>query len=154
MQHCVVIADDDPAVITLVRMRLEMARYTVVVTHNALSALEMVRAKKPVAVILDVQMPGGGALPGGLSALAEIKADPQLSGVPVMMLTGERNAEIVLQAMTGGADDYMVKPFIPDTLLERLERMIRAANGDQKKTGPMMWGEPAKAASAAVTWEL
>jgi len=156
MQHCVVIADDDPTVIGLVRLRLEMGRYNVVVTHNAVTALEMVRAKKPVAVILDVQMPGGGSLPGGLSALAGIKADPQLANVPVMMLTGERNAEIVLQAMTGGADDYMVKPFHPDTLLERLERMIRASGGEgHKKSGAMAWGEPpAAVAASAVTWEL
>jgi len=84
-------------------------------------------------VILDVQMPGGG----GLSALAKIKADPQLSGLPVMMLTGERNTETVMQAMDGGADDYMVKPFLPDALLQRVSRLI-----DRSSKAP------------AATWEL
>ena len=83
----------------------------------------MVRTKSPAAVILDVQMPGGG----GLSALSKIKSDPKTSKLPVMMLTGERDAETVMQAMDGGADDYMVKPFHPDMLLERLSRLVSKA---------------------------
>jgi DNA-binding response OmpR family regulator len=140
MQRCIVIADDDPTIINLVKLRLEMARYTVVATHDANAALDMVRSSEPVAVILDVRMPGGG-----LAALAEIKSDPRLNKLPVMMLTGERGAEIVLEAMTGGADDYMVKPFHPDVLLERLMRLI--------KSSTMVWGEPVAAADpAGMAW--
>jgi len=69
-------------------------------------------------------MPGGG----GLSALSRIKEDPEIGTVPVMMMTGERNAETVLQAMEGGADDYLVKPFRPDVLLQRVSRLV-AKNG-------------------------
>src|ERR1700733_4490994 len=110
MNRCIVIADDDPNVVSLLKLRLGMAQYDVVATNDAVAAMAMVRARSPAAVILDVQMPGGG----GLSALTKIKSDPELSGVAVMMLTGERNAEIVMQAMGSGADDYMVKPFNPD----------------------------------------
>jgi DNA-binding response OmpR family regulator len=141
MQRCIVIADDDPTIINIVKLRLGLARYDVVATADAVAALAMVRAKEPVAVILDVQMPGGGPLPGGLSALARIKADSQMARLPVMMLTGERNPEIVMQAMTGGADDYMIKPFNPDILLERIVRLV--------KSSAMVWGQP-----AAATWEL
>ena len=59
-----------------------------------------------------------------MSALSKIKADPKTSKVPVMMLTGERDAVTVMQAMDGGADDYMLKPFDPDTLLERISRLV------------------------------
>ena len=123
MQKCIVIADDDPNIIQLVKMRLSMAHYTVVATNDAVAAVAMVKSKDPVAVILDVQMPGGG----GLSALSKIKADPKTSKLPVMMLTGERNAETVMLAMEGGADDYMVKPFLPDVLLERVSRLVSKA---------------------------
>lgn len=139
MQRCIVIADDDPTIISLVRLRLEMAHYDVVATNDAVAALAMVRARNPVAVILDIQMPGGG----GLSALSKIKADPLMNKLPVMMLTGERGTETVVQAMTGGADDYMVKPFNPDVLLGRVARLV--------KTSAMVWGQPA---AAATTWEL
>jgi DNA-binding response OmpR family regulator len=142
MQRCVVIADDDPTIISLVQLRLGLARYNVVATNDAVAAVAMVRAKEPIAVILDVQMPGGG----GLSALAKIKADPQMRNLPVMILTGERNPETVMEAMSGGADDYMVKPFNPDALLERLSRLV--------KSSTMVWGEALPAAVPAATWEL
>ena len=145
MERCIVIADDDPITISLVKLRLGMARYDVVGTTDAVAALALVRAKEPVAVILDVQMPGGGSQPGGLAALAQIKADPRLNKLPVMMLTGERNTEIVMHAMTGGADDYMVKPFDPDTLLERVARLV--------KSSTMVWDYRPAAATAA-TWEI
>src|ERR1700722_2751067 len=133
MNRCIVVADDDPTIVSLVKLRLELAQYDVVGTNDAVAAVAMVRAKMPAAVILDVQMPGGG----GLSALARIKSDPQLSGLPVMMLTGERNTETVMLAMDGGADDYMVKPFLPDALVQRLSRLI-----DRSSKAP------------AATWEL
>jgi len=123
MQKCIVVADDDPNITQLLKLRLSMANYTVISTHDAEAAVAMVKYKDPVAVILDVQMPGGG----GLSALSQIKADPKTSKLPVMMLTGERNAETVMLAMEGGADDYMVKPFLPDVLFERVSRMVSKA---------------------------
>ena len=120
MQGCIVVADDDPVIIDLVKLRLGFAQYDVVAVYEAGGVLAMVRAKRPLLLILDVQMPGGG----GLSALSKIKADPQTSAVPVMMLTGERNPETVLLAMEGGADDYLVKPFDPDALLRRVSRLV------------------------------
>lgn len=143
MQRCIVIADDDPTIINLVKLRLGMARYNVIATSDAQAALAMVRAREPVAVILDVQMPGGG----GMSALSKIKSDPRMSNLPVMMLTGERNPETVMEAMTSGASDYMVKPFNPDTLLERVTRLV--------KSSAMVWGQPSVAtAPAGGIWEL
>lgn len=118
MPGCIVVADDDPAIIDLVKLRLDMAQYEVVATHDAAAALAMVRARHPALVILDVRMPGGG-----LSALSQIKTDPEIRTIPVMMLTGERNPETVLLAMQGGADDYVVKPFHPDALLQRVSRL-------------------------------
>jgi DNA-binding response OmpR family regulator len=143
MQRCIVIADDDPTIISLVKLRLGMARFNVISTNDAVAALAMVRAREPVAVILDVQMPGGG----GLSALSKIKSDPLMANLPVMMLTGERNPETVVEAMTGGASDYMVKPFNPDVLLERVSRLV--------KSSAMVWREPPLAIEpAGATWEL
>ena len=133
MNRCIVIADDDPTVVSLVRLRLELSQYDVLATNDAVAVMAMVRAKAPAMVILDVQMPGGG----GLSALARIKSDPQLNSMPVMMLTGERGAETVMQAMGNGADDYMVKPFRPDVLAQRVSRLIERS-----------------AKACAATWEI
>ncbi len=132
MGRCIVVADDDPTVVSLVKMRLGLAQYTVVTAEDSEQALAMVRAKDPIAVILDVQMPGGG----GLSVLSKLKTDPKTCALPVMMLTGERNAETVLQAMDAGADDYMVKPFLPDILAERVSLLVSKA---AKAHAPATW---------------
>jgi len=124
MKRRVIVADDDPTIVSLVALRLGVARYDVMSAGDADGALAMARTTMPDVVILDVQMPGGG----GLGALARLKADPDLCRLPVMMLTGERNAATVLQAMDGGADDYMVKPFNPDLLLERVSRLADRAS--------------------------
>ncbi|HEX2760755.1 MAG TPA: response regulator [Rhizomicrobium sp.] len=134
MKRCIVIADDDPIIVDLVKLRLGMARFRVVSTRDAATAMEMVRTEQPVAVILDVQMPGSG-----LAALAKIKADPETAKLPVMMLTGERNPQTVMTAMNSGADDYMVKPFNPDALLERVSRLVKLStmNWDKALPGPV-----------------
>ena len=143
MKRCVVVADDDPIIIDLVKLRLGLANYHVLTTGDATAAVALARRHEPVAVILDVQMPGGSAtLPGGLRALETIKSDPDLKNLPVMMLTGERTTDTVMQAMTGGANDYMVKPFSPDALLERVSRMV--------KSSAMQWRTPTPAA----VWEI
>lgn len=121
MKKRIVVADDDPTIVTLVSLRLESDEYEVCAAPSGDEALKAIRAQPTDAAILDVQMPGTG----GLATLEQIKSDPAIAGTPVMILTGERNPETVMQALGGGAADYMVKPFDPDTLAQRLARMIR-----------------------------
>jgi DNA-binding response OmpR family regulator len=128
MKRCIVIADDDPIIVDLVKVRLGMARFRVVCTRDAATAMEMVCSEQPVAVILDVQVPGSG-----LAALAKFKANPETAQLPVLMLTGERNPET---AMKGGADDAMVKPFNPDALLERVARLVKLSTMTWDKSLP------------------
>lgn len=123
MKRCIVIADDDPTIISLISLRLGMARFNVLSAANGEEAVRLIADNEPVACILDVQMPKKT----GLDVLAGIKADPLTRSLPVMMLTGERNAETVLEAMNAGADDYMVKPFDPDTMLERISRLVKSS---------------------------
>lgn len=142
MKRSIVVADDDPIIIDLVKLRLGMAQYQVLAGGDADAAVALARKHAPVAVILDVQMPGGDTLPGGLRALETLKSDPDLKKLPVMMLTGERSTDTVMQAMTGGANDYLVKPFNPDILLERLSRMV--------KSSATQW----RSATPAPVWEI
>ena len=60
MNRRIMIADDDPTVVSLLKLRLGLAQYDVVATNDAVAVMAMVRANTPAAVILDVQMPGGG----------------------------------------------------------------------------------------------
>jgi two-component system cell cycle response regulator len=140
MKRRIVIADDDPTIISLVSLRLGLARFEVLSATNGREALDLIRKTEPLAVILDVRMPECD----GLSALDRIKSDPATSKLPVLMLTGERDPKMVMSAMGSGANDYMVKPFNPDHLLERVNRMV--------KSSAMVWS-PAKPPGTCV-WEL
>jgi len=145
MKRRIVIADDDPTIISLVSLRLGLARFDVLPASSGAEALALIRTMEPVAAILDVRMPGGC----GLSALHAIKADPATSKLPVMMLTGERDPDTVMTAMGAGASDYMVKPFNPERLLERVNRLV--------KSSAMVWGKPISAnlrPANDATWEL
>ena len=141
MKRRIVIADDDPLILSLVSLRLEIADYEVLSATNGEEALVLIRQSEPVAAILDMQMP----LRTGIAVLDAIKADPRTDKLPVMMLTGERDTGMVMQAMGAGAGDYMVKPFQPDRLLERVNRLVRSS--------AMVWTKPVTAVTAP-TWEL
>jgi two-component system cell cycle response regulator len=144
MKQRIVIADDDLTMRSLVSVRLGLAGFDVLSAENGADALALIRSKQPCAVLLDVRMPGGG----GLQTLDAIRADPATRDLPVMMLTGERDPSTVVSAMGSGANDYMVKPFHPDHLLERVNRMIEAPV--QKKES----AAPVKTAPSRPVWEL
>jgi DNA-binding response OmpR family regulator len=122
MKKRIVVADDDPDIVTLLSLRLEQADYEVFAAHDGEAALDQMRRHAPHGAILDVRMPGTG----GLAALQRIKADPAMAGTAVMLLTGERDPKTVMQALGAGASDYMVKPFDPDRLAARVGRMLQA----------------------------
>ena len=120
MKTRIVIADDDPTITQLVSLRLTMAGYDVCAANNGAEALAMIRSHAPAMAILDVRMPGQD----GLGVLRALKADSATCDLPVMMLTGERDDVTVMDAVGAGAADYMVKPFHPDRLMERVSRIV------------------------------
>ena len=130
MKRRIVIADDDPLIISLVSLRLEMAHYEVLAATSGKDALTLIRKSQPLAAILDIDMPGKS----GIDVLDAIKADPVTDKLPVLMLTGERDTHMVMRAMGAGAGDYMVKPFQPDRLLERMNRLVQSS--------AMTWAKP------------
>ena len=134
MKRSIVIADDDPMIISLVSLRLEIAGYEVLSARNGEEALELIRKRHPAAAILDIDMP----FRSGIEVLDAIKADPETDKLPVMILTGERDSDTVMQAMGSGAGDYMVKPFQPDRLLERMNRLVQS-NVMQRMHAPPVW---------------
>jgi len=143
MKQRIVIADDDLTMRSLVSVRLGLAGFDVLSAENGADAMALIWNKQPCAVLLDVRMPGGG-----LETLEAIRADPATRNLPVMMLTGERDPSTVVSAMGSGANDYMVKPFHPDQLLERVNRLIGAPA--QKKEA----AAPARPAPSRSVWEL
>ncbi len=109
----VLVIEDDPGAVRLLRTYLEAEGYTVDVATDGEAGIAAARARAPGAIILDVLLPGID----GWEVLRRLKADPDLRDVPVMVATvvDERNI-----AMSLGAVDYFLKPVRPDALLARL----------------------------------
>lgn len=120
----VLICDDDPLMLELMRYRLEARGYEVVKAADGQEALAAVMAERPNLVVLDAMMPKAG----GFEVLSRIKGDPALAETPVVMLTALKGEKDIVSALQKGADDYLVKPFIPEELLARLSRLLARRN--------------------------
>ncbi|MFW2351022.1 response regulator transcription factor [Qipengyuania sp.] len=120
----ILIADDDDILLDLVRVRLESAGHTVVVAKDGQAALDMLDETSPDAVILDAMMP----VLGGQEVLQKIRSNPELTSLPIMMLTARKGEDDVVAFLKSGANEYLPKPFMPQELLLRLDMMLRNAS--------------------------
>ncbi|HYE00829.1 MAG TPA: response regulator [Alphaproteobacteria bacterium] len=118
----VLVIDDDPVVRGSLSSHLEREGYAVVTAADGLSGLERAKASRPLAILLDVEMPGLD----GWSVLAALKADRELADVPVVMHTA---ADAQGRAFALGAADYVAKPFDRDQLRRVLGRLLPEAQG-------------------------
>jgi len=114
----VLIADDDPMVLTLVRTALQNFGMECHTAADGPEALAQARKIKPQAAILDVNMPGMD----GFEVLAAMRAEEIPSRV--LLLTARQQENDVFRGFTLGADDYVVKPFSPMELVARLKRLL------------------------------
>ncbi len=116
----VLVADDDKLLRDLLRYRLEARGWTVEEAADGEQALERLgRAPLPDAVVLDSMMP----LVDGPEVLRRLREQPATADLPVLMLTARRGERDVVEALTLGASDYLTKPFLPDELALRLQRL-------------------------------
>ena len=118
----VVIAEDDRDIRELVELILQEDGYTTVPVSDGLCALTACRETHPDVVLLDVSMPGELT---GLEVCRRIRADEDLGGVRVMLLTARAREEELNSGYAAGADDYLVKPFTPRELTRRIEELLR-----------------------------
>lgn len=116
----ILIADDDPLVVDVVRAALETRGHIVGALDDGGPVKAVVELKRPDLVILDCSMPG---LPG-VEALRRIRTSQIGYATPVLMLTGRRSDADEEIARRAGADDYLRKPFDPDQLIARVERLL------------------------------
>jgi len=117
----VLIADDEPSMRLLVHATIESDDYTVIEAVDGAEAWAMIQQHKPSLVLLDVQMPGQT----GLDVLRLVKADPDLIGTRVILLTSKAQESDVEKGLIAGADFYLTKPFSPLDLLTRVDEALQ-----------------------------
>ncbi|MCT2558433.1 response regulator [Tsuneonella sp. YG55] len=116
----VLIADDEPLLTELLVFRLSARGYETVVARDGREALAKLDDANPQAVVLDMMMP----VHDGLEVLRRMRASERHAATPVIMLSARRGEADVIGALELGANDYLVKPFLPEELLVRLARLL------------------------------
>jgi class 3 adenylate cyclase/CheY-like chemotaxis protein len=117
----ILVVDDAPDNIEIVRLRLESQTYDVITAADGLEALQQVHAHLPDLVLLDVMMPRLD----GIATVRRLKSDESLPFIPVVLLTAQRDRKDVISGLDAGADEYLTKPFDTDALLARVRAMLR-----------------------------
>lgn len=120
----VVIADDDPTVLALLKSTVESYGMDCATAGEGDRALELMRDAPPDAAILDVIMPNMD----GLEVLAAVRNDPVLKDVRVLLLSALQQESDIVRALGLGADDYVTKPFSPLEVVARLKRLLRGGS--------------------------
>ncbi|MEV5980778.1 response regulator transcription factor [Streptomyces sp. NPDC052114] len=124
----VLVAEDDEKQAELVRRYLEREGHTVAVVHDGSAALAEVRRRPPDVLILDVMMPGTDGLEV-TRRLRDGSGPPELTRLPVLMLTARSTEDDLLLGLDLGADDYLTKPYSPRELMARVRTLLRRAGG-------------------------
>jgi len=115
----VLMIEDDPAVADMYKLRLEVDGYRVTVATDGSSGLELARQAPPDLIYLDVRMPGMD----GLEVLEQLRSDPGLSAIPVVMLSNYSEPDLVSRSLSLGAHEYLVKAETnPSTLAANARR--------------------------------
>lgn len=130
-KHLILVADDDPPILRLVRTKLQADGYGVITATNGREALDVFESQPPDLVVLDVMMP----VMDGLEAMREIR---ESSTVPIILLTARTGPQDKIAGLDMGADDYVTKPFNPDELAARVSAVLRRAGGAVAHTSDVL----------------
>jgi len=125
----ILVVDDDPNVLELVRLYLERDGHEVLTASDGVAGLESAREEQPSLIILDLMLP----LMDGMEVCRIIRAE---SAVPIIMLTAMVEEDDRLAGLDLGADDYMTKPFSPREMAARVRAVLRRTARDRDDSGP------------------
>jgi two-component system, cell cycle response regulator len=121
MTALILVVDDIPANVKLLEAKLTAEYYDVITATDGIEAIEQVKKHKPDLVLLDVMMPRMD----GFTACAHMKADAEISHIPVVMVTALSDVVDRVRGLEAGADDFITKPINDTALFARVRSLIR-----------------------------
>lgn len=116
----ILIADDEENIVISLEYLMKREGFEVSIAPDGEQAMAMIRSERPDLVLLDIMMPKKS----GFEVCQEIKADPDLKSVRIVMLTAKGRETEVAKGMALGADCYITKPFSTKELVERIRSML------------------------------
>ncbi|MGZ5291839.1 MAG: response regulator transcription factor [Actinomycetota bacterium] len=123
----VLLVDDEPDVLLLCRVNLEIAGHEVLEAATGERGLELALGEVPDVIVLDVILPAKD----GLAVLAVLAADRRTGGTPVILLTAKTQIDDRLAGWRAGCTEYVTKPFCPVALTELLDRVVEMRPGER-----------------------
>lgn len=129
-QALILVAEDSTTQAYWLRDTLEAGGYRVMLASDGLKALALVRAERPDLVLADVDMPGID----GFEVCRQIKDDPALRSIPVVMVTHRDRVTDLVRALEAGADNYLTKPLDEASVLTRVGRIVDDVRAWRDKT--------------------
>jgi DNA-binding response OmpR family regulator len=120
----VIVIDDEPFILMMIEDKLKKAKIDVITLKESKNAIEVVRKEKPDLIILDWMMPELS----GIDICRQLKADPELSGIHIFMLTAKGQDADEHLGLQSGVERYITKPFSPKSLLEMVQETIGKDN--------------------------
>ena len=121
MQPLVLIAEDEPSQLELLRYNLEVADFKTLTATDGASALLLIEEERPDLVLLDWMLPEVS----GIEACRRIRLNAETRALPVIMLTARGEESDRVRGLESGADDYLVKPFSQAELIARIRALLR-----------------------------
>jgi DNA-binding response OmpR family regulator len=120
LRPLVLVADDDPDIVALVRFRLERDGYEVLSALDGETALDLALARAPDLALLDVMMPRLD----GYEVTRRLRLHGPTTTIPIILLTARVQEPDVERGIEAGADDYVTKPFSPQALGQRVQAAL------------------------------
>ena len=136
MSTNILVMDDDPEIIELLRLDLELMGFGVESASDGASGLKKAEAKHFDLIVMDVMMPKMD----GFEAIRRIRANRSTQGVPVILLTAKGTIEDKIRGFNAGADDYLVKPFEFQELMVRMRALFRRSGNMPNAVNPALNG--------------
>ena len=117
------LVDDEPQLVEMVRMRLEASGYAVLSAGDGAEALEKARTQQPDLIILDLMLPKLN----GYEVCTLLKQDPRYQQIPILMFTAKAQEKDEVLAMDCGANAYLRKPFRAEEMLATIQTLLEAS---------------------------
>jgi DNA-binding response OmpR family regulator len=118
----VLVIDDDPVIVKLLRVNFELEGFTVITAGDGLEGVERAKTERPDVVISDIMMP----TMNGLELVSTLKSDAETADLPVLLLSAKAQMADVQRGFELGADDYVTKPFDPIELIDKVTALAAA----------------------------
>jgi CheY-like chemotaxis protein len=121
-QTKVLIVDDEPDIVRIVRIAMELAKYEVAEASSGEECIEKLETDPvPDLILMDIMMPGIS----GYQACEKIRSNKKFKDLKIVMLTAKGQKGDMEEGLKAGADDYIVKPFDPFELIETVGEILR-----------------------------